>query len=232
MTYAKRVDGRAFDELRPMEAKAGVISRAQGSAYFKIGNTIAYAAVYGPKSASRYMSDPKKGTLKCYYNMMPFSGKGDRVRPGGNRRAAEIGMVTENALSPVIDLSKFPNSVIEIYIELSQTDAGTRCAGITAAAIALADAGIPMKDMVCAVASGRVDDKVLVDLCYDEEAYPDVYVADIPMAITHRKKEITLLQMDGVISKEMLNEAIDYAKNASDKIYEVQINALKDKFKI
>ena len=49
MTYKKRFDGRDWNELRPIEAKAGVIKNADGSAYFKIGNTIAYAAVYGPR---------------------------------------------------------------------------------------------------------------------------------------------------------------------------------------
>ena len=50
MSYKKRLDGRTFEETRKMEAKAGVIPRADGSAYFKIGNTIAYAAVYGPRT--------------------------------------------------------------------------------------------------------------------------------------------------------------------------------------
>ena len=49
MAYKKRVDGRKFDELRPIIAKSGIIARADGSAYFKIGNTEAYAAVYGPR---------------------------------------------------------------------------------------------------------------------------------------------------------------------------------------
>jgi exosome complex component RRP41 len=88
MTYTKRLDGRAIDELRPMEAKAGVIPNADGSAYFKIGNTVAYAAVYGPRELfPKYLQDPKTGILRCHYSMMPFSGSGERIRPGQNRRA-------------------------------------------------------------------------------------------------------------------------------------------------
>jgi polyribonucleotide nucleotidyltransferase len=91
--------GRGLDETRPIEAKAGVIPNADGSAYFKIGNTVAYAAVYGPKNLfPKFMQNPEKGVLRCHYNMMPFSGQGNRVRPGGNRRAKEISMVTRNAL--------------------------------------------------------------------------------------------------------------------------------------
>ncbi|MFA6461133.1 MAG: exosome complex exonuclease Rrp41 [Candidatus Woesearchaeota archaeon] len=230
MAYTKRVDGRKFDELRPIEAKAGVIPNADGSAYFKAGNTLAYAAVYGPRELfPKHLQDPKKGKIRCYYNMMPFSGSGERIRPGSNRRAQEISMVMTNALNPVVDLSAFPNTVVDIFVELPQTDAGTRCAAICAACIALADAGIPMKDMVSAVAVGQVDGTVVADLNYDEEAYPAI-VSDIPVAILHNSKEVTLLQMDGEISKDDLIKAVELAQKVSEKIYQVQKQALKDKF--
>jgi len=231
MTYKKRFDGRKFDELRPMEAKAGVISNANGSAYFQIGNTVAYAAVYGPREMfPRFLQNPKKGVLRCYYNMMPFSGSGERIRPGGSRRSQEISMVMVNSLEPVVDLSAFPNAVVDVFIELPQTDAGTRCAAISAASIALADAGIPMKDMVSSVAMGCVDGSVVADLNYNEEAYEDGPVSDIPIAMIHNTKEISLLQMDGEISKDKLMQAIEMANVATEKVYQLQIKALKEKF--
>ena len=232
MSYTKRFDGRDFGQLRPIEAKVGVIKNAQGSAYFKIGKTWAYAAVYGPRELHpKFLQDPATGKLRCNYNMMPFSGTGERIRPGGNRRAKEISMVTENALLPVLNLQDYPNTVVDVFIELPQTDAGSRCAGICAASMALADAGFMMKDLVCAVAVGRVDDKVVVDLEYQEEAYEDGPVADVPIAMLPRTKEITLMQMDGEISKEHLDKAMEMAKSAVDQIYEIQKNALKDKYK-
>ena len=95
MAYTKRLDGRGLKEIRPIVAKAGVIKNADGSGYFKIGNTIAYAAVYGPRELHpKFLQDPSTGILRCNYNMMPFSGMGNRVRPGQNRRAKEISMVT------------------------------------------------------------------------------------------------------------------------------------------
>ena len=224
-----RPDGRKIDEFRPIEAKAGVIKRADGSAYFKIGNTTAYAAVYGPRNLfPRFMQDPQKGILRVNYNMMPFSGSGERVRPGTNRRSKEISLVTENALLPVVDLHEFPNSVVDIFIEFPQTDAGTRCAGICAAAIALADAGIVMKDMVSAVAVGVVNGEVVVDLSKEEEDLPGA--VDIPMAIIPGKKKVSLLQMDGIISKEDISKGVKLAIDACDKIFEVQKNALKEKY--
>ena len=79
MAYKERLDGRKFDETRKIEAKVGVIPSADGSAYFKIGNTWAYAAVYGPRNLHpRFLQDPSKGILRCNYNMMPFSSSGER----------------------------------------------------------------------------------------------------------------------------------------------------------
>src|SRR3989344_3248754 len=104
MAYTKRIDGRkSFDELRPISAKAGIIPRAHGSAMFQIGKTVALAAVYGPRELyPKFMHNPKTGILRCVYEMMPFSGSGERVRPGPSRRSKEISMVTEKALLPVL----------------------------------------------------------------------------------------------------------------------------------
>jgi len=229
--YKERFDGRAMDECRPMTAKVGVVKNAMGSAYFKIGNTIAYAAVYGPREIyPKFLSNPKKGVLRVNYNMMTFAGPGERNRPGPNRRAKEISMVSEKALLPVVDLSKFPNSVVDVFIELPQTDAGSRCAGITAASMALADAGLVMKDMVPAVAVGMVGNTPVVDLSYHEEQPEGMEAVDIPLAVVPSTGEVTLLQMDGVIDKEQLIKVIELGKNACKQIAEVQRKALKEKY--
>jgi exosome complex component RRP41 len=230
MSYKKRSDGRDFNETRPIEAKVGVIKRADGSAMFKIGNTLAYAAVYGPRELyPKFLQNPERGILRVIYNMLPFSGSGER--PGPSRRSKEISYVTEKALLPVLNLADFPNAVVDVFIELPQTDAGTRCAGICAASMALADAGIEMKDMVAAISVGRVDDKLVVDLDYEEEAY-DGEVADIPVAVIPSTGEISLLQMDGEISKEDIMKVLGLAKDVATKINEVQKAALKKKFEV
>ncbi|MBU0629224.1 MAG: exosome complex exonuclease Rrp41 [Nanoarchaeota archaeon] len=231
MVYKKRLDNRGFDEARKIEAKVGVIKKADGSAYFKFGNTWAYAAVYGPRNLfPRFLQDPSKGILRCNYNMMPFSSSEDRVRPGGSRRSKEISRVTAHALLPVLNLDEYPNSVVDVFIELPETEAGSRTAGINAASMALADAGLLMKDLVSSVSVGRVDDKLVVDLDYAEESYPDGPVADIPLAVMPNSGKITLLQMDGLVSKEQLKEVIKMGKKACNQIYEIQKKALKDKY--
>ncbi len=231
MGYDKRVDGRKPDELRPIIAKAGVIKRADGSAMFQIGNTVAYAAVYGPRDMfPRFLQNPQRGTLRVRYNMMPFSGAGERVKPGGSRRSKEISMVTEKALLPVLNLEDFPNAVVDVFIELPQTDAGTRCAGICAAAIALADAGLSMKDLVSSVSVGKVGSMVAVDLNYAEESYEEGDVADVPVAFIPRTGQISLLQMDGLIDRDSLKKALEMGRKACLQIYEIQKRALKEKF--
>ena len=231
MTYKQRIENRGFDETREIEAKVGIIKRADGSAMFKIGNTWAYAAVYGPRNLHpKFLQDPQRGILRCNYNMMPFSSSGERVRPGGSRRSKEISLVTEKALLPVLNLDEYPNSVVDVFIELPQTEAGSRCAGICAASMALADAGLEMKDLVCAVSVGKVDDKLLVDLDYSEESYADGPVVDIPIAIMPNSGKITLLQMDGEVQKEELMKAIEMGRKACMDIYEIQKKALKDKY--
>ena len=228
MNY-KREDGRKFDDLRDAEAKVGVIKKAKGSAMFRIGKTTAYAAVYGPRELHpKFMQDPETGKLRCNYNMMPFSGSGESSRPGPNRRAKEISMVTESALIPVMDLKDFPNTVVDVFIEITQADAGTRCAGICAASMALADAGFKMKDLPVAVACGFVENTVIADLNYNEDSYdPGV---DVPMCILPRTGEITLLQTDGIIPKEKYLEVIELGKKSAAKISKIMKAALRAKF--
>jgi len=234
MAYNTRVDKRKMDEMRPIEAKVGIIPNADGSAMFRTGKTIAYAAVYGPRSMfPRFMQNPEQGTLRCNYNMLPFSSGGDRVRPGPSRRGREISMVMQKALSSVLDLKEFPNAVVDVYVELPQTDAGTRCAGINAAAMALADAGLTMKDMISAIAVGRVDNSIVADLSYDEESYEcEKGVADIPVAVMPNSGKITLLQMDGHLKREELKTALELAKKVCLEIYEIQKKAMKEKFAV
>ena len=95
--------------------------------------------------------------------------------------------------------------------------------------MALADAGIPMRDMVCSVSVGTVDGTVVADLTYNEEAF-DGHVSDIPVAMTARTKEITLLQMDGHVQKDQLKKALEMARDVMEKVYDVQKKALKAKF--
>jgi len=227
--YTKRIDGRKMDEVRSMTAKVGIVPSADGSASFETGRTKAIAVVRGPRTLHpQHLQNPKEGILRVSYGMMPFS-VWDRIRPGPSRRSEEISKVCEWALSSVIDLSGFPNTVVDVFIQIPRADAGTRVAGLNAAAMALAHAGIPMKEMLTAVAVGKADKTLLVDVNKAEEDFDEGEGAtDIPMAITSRRKEIALLQLDGKISPSELMEAIEMGRKACEKILKVQTEALKN----
>ncbi|MGL6299169.1 MAG: exosome complex exonuclease Rrp41 [Methanobacteriaceae archaeon] len=223
----KRDDGRLANELRPLKIEVGVLERADGSAYLEVGGNKILAAVYGPReSYIRRLLKPNTGVIKCRYNMAPFS-VDDRKRPGPDRRSTEISKITAEALRPSLLLSRFPRSMVDINIEIIEAEGGTRCAGITAAAVALADAGIPMRDMVVACAAGKVNDEVVLDLSEKEDKEGQ---ADVPIAIMPRTGEVTLLQTDGILSPEEFEKAVDLATQGCMEISEIQKKALKDRY--
>jgi len=225
----KRTDGRKADEMRPMKAKVGIIPNADGSAMFSFGNTVAIAAVYGPRKLHpQHMQDPSSGVLRVNYDLLSFSVE-DRKRPGPSRRSTEISKVTEWALLPAINIKDFPNTVVDVQIYILQADAGTRVAGINAASMALAHAGIPMRDLICGIAIGKLDKDLVVDVNNEEEHFEKGEGStDIPIAKIANSDEITLLQLDGKIQPNLISKVLEMADKACKEIYEVQKKALKE----
>ncbi len=224
----KRPDSRKVDELRPIKATAGVIPRADGSAYLEWGQNKVFAAVYGPREClPKHTASPYKAVVKFVYRMASFSVP-DRKNPKPGRREIEISKVCGEALEKAIFVERFPNTQIDITVEIVDSNAGSRIAALTAASIALADAGIPMRDMVCGTSVGKAGGKLLVDLNKEEEDAPDA--VDIPIAFLPNSREIVLLQLDGILTRKEWDEAYKMAEAASMKVYEVQKEALKAKY--
>jgi exosome complex component RRP41 len=225
----KRPSGRKYNELREIKAKVGVIPNADGSALFAFGDTVAIAAVYGPRQLHpQHMQDPSTGVLRVNYDLLSFSVY-ERKKPGPSRRSQEISKVTEWALSPVLDLKEFPNTVIDVQIYILQADAGTRTAGINAASLALAHAGIPMKNLICSISVGKQDKNLIVDLDKAEEDFEEGEGAtDFPIAKIANTNLYTLLQLDGKIQPEVVKKVIELADKACEKVYEAQKKALKE----
>jgi exosome complex component RRP41 len=225
----KRLDGRGFDELRPIKMEIGVLKRADGSAYLEWGDNKIIAACYGPREVHpRHVEKADRAVVRVRYNMAPFSVP-DRKRPGPDRRSIEISKVTVEALEPMVLTHLFPRTAIDIFIEVLQANAGTRCAGITAATLAMADAGIPMRDLVASCAAGKIEGHVTVDQMGIEDNYGD---ADLPLAIAPAKKEVTLLQMDGNLTRKEFKQAFEMALNGCLKVYEMQKETLKKKYEV
>ena len=225
----RRVDGRTLDQLRPLKLEVGVLDKADGSAYIEHGRNKILAAVFGPREAHpKHIALADRAVVRCRYHMAPFS-TDERKSPAPSRRELELSKVVREALEPSIMSEYFPRSTIDIFIEVLQADAGTRCAGITSASLALADAGIPLRELVAACAAGKIDGKVALDLSDIEDKKGD---ADLPVAYMPKSNAIGLLQMDGSMTEAELDQALDMAVNACRTIYEMQRDALRRKYHI
>ncbi|OIO21629.1 exosome complex exonuclease Rrp41 [Candidatus Micrarchaeota archaeon CG11_big_fil_rev_8_21_14_0_20_47_5] len=221
----KRLDGRALDELRPLKIAARVLNDANGSAYVHWGKNRVLAGVYGPRECiPKHNSSPYAAQIKCRYNMAPFCSLEEHGRSGPSRRSVELSKVIRETFENVIIAGAYPKTQIDIYIEILQSDGGTRCAAITAAAVALADAGIPLKDMVSAVAVGKVEGKISLDLSKEEDNFGQ---SDMPIAFASRNGDVLLLQMDGQLTKEEIAQGLQMARNACVKISALQAEALR-----
>jgi exosome complex component RRP41 len=224
-----RVDGRRIDELRPVKLEVGVLDKADGSAYIEHGRNKILAAVFGPREAHpKHIALADRAVVRCRYHMAPFS-TDERKSPAPSRREQELSKVIRESLEPSIMSEYFPRSTIDIFIEVLQADAGTRCAGITSASLALADAGIPLRELVAACAAGKIEGKVVLDLSDVEDKKGD---ADLPVAFMPKSNAVGLIQMDGSMTEDELKQALDMSVSACRTIYEMQKDALRRKYHV
>ncbi len=222
-----RLDGRKPDELRPIKLEVGVIPNADGSAYIEQGKNKILVGVYGPREVHpKHLALQDRTVLKCRYHMAPFSVQ-ERKSPAPSRREIELSKVIRESLEPAIFMEYYPRTMIDVFIEVLQADGGTRCASITAAALALADSGIPMRDLVVACAAGKADDTIVLDLMDEEDKLGK---ADVPVALMPNLNAVTLLQMDGKLTYEEFEKAVNMAIEGCKKIYPMQKEALKAKY--
>ena len=224
-----RLDGRKPDDLRPVKLEVGVLSNADGSAYVEHGKNKILAAAFGPREMHpKHLALQDRMVLRCRYHMAPFSVQ-ERKSPAPSRREVELSKVIRESLEPALFMDLYPRTGIDVFVEVLQADGGTRCASITAAALAIADAGVPMRDLVVACAAGKVEDTVVLDL-FDVE--DKLGAADVPVAYMPNLNAITLLQMDGKLTSDEFDKAVSMAMDGCKKIYEMQKEALKTKYMV
>ncbi len=223
-----RLDGRSSNEIRPIKIQTGVIEKADGSAYIEWGANKIVVAVYVREAYPKHAQNMDRAIVKARYNMAGFSVE-ERKRPGPDRRTMEISKVISEALSSAIILEKLPRAEVDVFIEVLEADAGTRIASLTASSVAIADAGVPMRDLVVGCTAGKAGGKMVLDLSKDEDNYGE---ADIPMAILPRTGKVVLLQIDGDVSPEEFDEATLMITNAMKDISKIQRDALMKKYSI
>ncbi len=222
-----RVDGRKPNELRPTRIEVGILKNADGSAMIYQGKNKILAAVYGPRELHpKHLALSDRSLIRVTYRMSTFSVP-ERKSPAPSRREIEISKLLSEALDAAAFTKKFPRSVIDIFVQVLQADGGTRCASITAAAAALADAGIPMKDLVVGCSAGLVNGIVVKDPCDEEDKEGD---GDLPLAYMPNLNQIVLLQLDGQFTYDQFVEAVNFAIEGCKEIHEIQLTALKKRY--
>jgi len=227
IVHGKRLDGRTPDQFRPMTIEIGTLKRANGSATFKFGGTHALAGVMGPRPYHpKALQDPQRTIVEVSYAMAPFSTK-ERSRPGRSRRSTEISKVINEALANVIVAEDYPRTGTELFLVILEADASTRCAAINAASLALADAGVPIKDLVISCSVGRADGTLLLDVAGLEDNYGDV---DMAVATIAKDDKIVLLQVDGIITKQEFMTLLEMAKSGCAQIYDKAKAKLYEKY--
>ncbi|XP_057854224.1 exosome complex component RRP41 homolog isoform X2 [Cryptomeria japonica] len=195
-----RVDGRRPLEMRQLHAQVGVVDKADGSAIFEMGNTKVIAVVYGPREVqnkSQQLHD--QALVRCEYSMANFS-TGDRVRrPKGDRRSTEISLVIRQTMAAAILTRLMPRSQIDIFVQVLQADGAT---------LALADAGIPMCDLITSCAAGYLNSTPLLDMNYVEDSAGG---PDVTVGLMAKMEKVTLLQMDAKLPLDIFESVMQLA---------------------
>ncbi|MBN3314626.1 EXOS4 protein, partial [Atractosteus spatula] len=208
-----RLDGRKPSELRKVQARMGVFAQGDGSAYIEQGNTKALAVVYGPHEVrgSRGKALHDRAVINCQFSMATFSTAERKRRPHGDRKSSEVSQHLKQTFEAAILTQLYPRSQIDIYVKILQSDGGNYSASVNAATLAVIDAGIPLRDYVCACSAGFVEDTPLADLCHAEEAGGGTVLS---LALLPQGGQIALLQMDARLHQDHLDTLMEAAMTA------------------
>jgi polyribonucleotide nucleotidyltransferase len=216
---SRRIDGRRFDEIRPITIEVGILPRTHGSAMFRRGETQVLAVVTLGSSSDEQKIEILGGeTFKSFmlhYNFPPYSVGEVRPLRGPGRRDIGHGALAERSVKTVLPKDgEFPYT-IRVVSEVLESNGSSSMATVCGATLALMDAGVPLTDAVAGVAMGLIkegdDVVVLTDILGDED-----HLGDMDFKVTGTDKGITALQMDIKISginREIMRRALEQARH-------------------
>jgi len=228
----KRIDGRSFTAVRPIECMVGVLPRVHGSALFTRGETQAMVLTTLGTEMDEQRIDTIYGDLYrgfiFHYNFPPYSvGEAKRLT-GPGRREIGHGALARRALLPVMSTKDDFQYSVRIVSEILESNGSSSMASVCGGSLSLMDAGVPIKDAVAGVAMGLITEGeklvILTDIIGDEDHYGDM---DFKVAGTH--DGITALQMDikiDGITREVMQKALEQAREARLYILEQMNKAI------
>ena len=214
----RRIDGRRFDEVRPISIDVGLLPRTHGSAMFRRGETQVLAVVTLGSSSDEQKIEALAGeTFKSFmlhYNFPPYSVGEVKPLRGPGRREIGHGALAERAVKAVLpEDGTFPYT-IRVVSEVLESNGSSSMATVCGASLALMDAGVPLKDSVAGIAMGLIKENedfiILSDILGDED-----HLGDMDFKVTGNEQGITALQMDIKISgitREVLSRALEQAR--------------------
>jgi exosome complex component RRP41 len=225
-----RVDGRLPDDLRVIRHKLGSMKTADGSCYFEQGLNKVLVTINGPQEIYKQSynaedaSQQDKGSVKVTYSNAAFSGLEYKRRGKTDRRIVEIENNVMRSLEGVIMMELYKNSEIQVNINCLEADGSILCTILNACSMALMDAGIDMKDMLCACSVGKVKGILCQDLNQVEQSSG---VAYMPIGMLAHSEEILFLQLDRRIGLEDMEPALDMAIDGCRKLKTYMTDAIK-----
>ncbi len=216
----RRIDGRPFTEVRPIECIVGVLPRVHGSALFTRGETQAMVLTTLGTEMDEQRIDTIYGDqyrdFIFHYNFPPYSVGEARRLTGPGRREIGHGALARRALIPVMASKDDFQYSVRVVSEILESNGSSSMASVCGASLALMDAGVPIKDAVAGVAMGLISEGeklvILTDIIGDEDHYGDM---DFKVAGT--RNGITALQMDikiDGITREVMQKALEQAREA------------------
>lgn len=213
------MDGRRPNETRRIDCEIGQFTRSDGSAVYTQGNTKVIASVYGPVECKRRGDSMHDRCLvTCEYTVATFATSERKRFQKGDRRSKEYALLIKQTFESAILTHLYPRSQISIFIQVICDDGGAQAAAINAASLALINAGIPMKEFVCACTVGFIADTPLLDLNYLERASnaPIMTIAVYPKSET-----VTLMQMENKLNLDNMEAVMELGKEGCKQLYGV-----------
>lgn len=235
--HGTRGDGRSSrDELRPIFLKASVLCAAAGSGYFEAGGTKVFCSVYGPRPSPS--SQSIGGDIQCDIRWAQFA-KGtsntltnpqDRIRSTefATNEERELGSSLSRTLTAITRLSLYPKSRIEVSAFVLEDDGGAFAAAITAASLALADAGIETLDLTAGCTAAVLNGTVILDPSSREERLAS---GTVLVAYLASSGKVTDLIQTGEIDVEQLSEAIRLCCGGAVQVCDLMRACLKKRAK-
>lgn len=227
VTAGKRIDGRGLDDIRPISCEVGILPRTHGSALFTRGQTQALATTtLGTKMDEQKMDELEGEFWKSYmlhYNFPPFCVGEIRPLRGTSRREVGHGNLAERSLRPALPAEGVFPYTVRVVSDVLESNGSSSMATVCAGAMALMDAGVPVKTPIAGIAMGLIkegdDFFVLTDILGDED-----HLGDMDFKVAGSANGITGFQMDikikGIPTEVML-QALEKARTARIKIIEI-----------